>query len=480
VALDFAILGPLEVRSDGALLPLRAAKQRLLLAILLLRANEVVSSDALIDALWGEAPPATATKALQVHVSQLRKVLGPGAAGVLRTSARGYVLAVDDDRLDLVRFTQATAAAAAAADPDEAARHLWGALALWRGDPLAELDGVAGLRGEVARLEELRWHAVEDRIDADLALGRHGAVVAELEALVDRHPGRERLHAQLMLALYRAGRQGDALAVFRAARRALVDELGIEPGRELRELHERILAQDPGLDRAPGPQRTTDDLVGRERELGTLLPILDGALGGGGAVVLLAGEPGIGKSRLAESLARHAFERGAAVAVGRCWEAGGAPAYWPWVQALGALVHEVEPATLTAQLGRDAAEVAAIVPQVAELVPDASPAEASEGDGGRFRLFAAVAAFLRRAAAERPIALLLDDLHVADPPSLVLLRYLAAELPRSRIVIVGCYRDTDVTPATAAALSDLARERSVHRTLLNGCRRRTRRGSSSA
>jgi DNA-binding SARP family transcriptional activator len=190
VALDFAILGPLEVRSDGALLPLRAAKQRLLLAILLLWANEVVASDALIDALWGEAPPATATKALQVHVSQLRKVLGPDAASVLRTSARGYVLAVDDDRLDLVRFTQATAAAAAAADPDEAARHLRGALALWRGNPLAELDGVAGLRGEVARLEELRWHAVEDRIDADLALGRHGAVVAELEALVDRHPGR--------------------------------------------------------------------------------------------------------------------------------------------------------------------------------------------------------------------------------------------------------------------------------------------------
>jgi WD40 repeat protein/serine/threonine protein kinase len=239
--MEFRILGPLDVVADGKALDLRGRKQRALLAVLLLEANRVVSSDRLIEALWEERPPETAEKALRVHVSQLRKLLGKER---LETRAPGYLLRVGPDELDLARFLRLR---------DEA--KLEQALTLWRGPPLADFASEGFAQAEIARLEELRLAALEERIGHDLARGRHGEVAGELEALVREHPLRERLRAQLMLALYRSGRQADALDAYRAARTALVEERGIEPGRELRELEKQILKQDPALDLAGEPLR---------------------------------------------------------------------------------------------------------------------------------------------------------------------------------------------------------------------------------
>ena len=237
--MDFRILGPLDVRVDDRPLALGGARQRALLGLLLLHANEVVSSDRLVDELWGDAE---GSKALQVAVSRLRKVIG---RDVLVTRPPGYQLRVEPGQLDLHRFEQLVAdgrAALAADNPGAASLTLREALALWRGAPLADLTFESPLQTELARLEELRLAALEDRIDADLALGRHADAIGELEALSALHPLRERLRAQLMLALYRSGRQAEALEAYRDARRALVDELGIEPGRALRDLERRIRA----------------------------------------------------------------------------------------------------------------------------------------------------------------------------------------------------------------------------------------------
>ena len=299
---EFGLLGPLLVSRDGAPLPLGGPKLRTLLAILLLEANKVVSADHLVDSLWGENPPETARNTLQVYVSQLRKLLSPGT---LETAPPGYRLVVDPEAVDLLRFERLAVrgrTALAAGDAATAAEELAAALALWRGPPLADLAWEEFAQAEVLRLEELHLATLEDRIDADLALGRHAALVAELERLVAEHPFRERLRAQLMLALYRAGRQADALAVYQRTRRTLVDELGIEPGETLQKLERAILEHDPALDpptaRRP-PQRVPvppTPLLGRERELSALADLVrrDDV-----RVVTLTGPGGIGKTRLA-------------------------------------------------------------------------------------------------------------------------------------------------------------------------------------
>jgi DNA-binding SARP family transcriptional activator len=242
--LQFRILGPLEVVENGRQIELGGAKQRALLAILLLHANEVVSTDRLIDALWAEAPPERALKTLQVYISQLRKTL---ARDAVETRPPGYLLRVEEGQLDLHRFEGLLAEAREAA-PAAASTLLDEALSLWRGPPFLDVGFESFAQAEIARLEELRLDAVEARVDADLVLGRHSRVVAELERLVAEHPLREHTRAQLMLALYRSGRQADALQAYQAARHALVEELGIEPGRALRELERAILRQDPDLD----------------------------------------------------------------------------------------------------------------------------------------------------------------------------------------------------------------------------------------
>ena len=262
--MEFRVLGPLEVFEGGRVVAIGAGKRRSLLALLVLHANEVVPAERLIDELWGGRPPGTAANALQVYVSQLRRELAVGSGRVLLTRANGYVLEVARGDLDVWRFEDGVAAgerALVAGEPGRAAAVLGAALSLWRGPPLADFAYEAFAQGEIARLEESRLVAVEQRIEADLALGRHTHLVGELEALVRDHPLRERLRGQWMLALYRSGRQAEALAAYRDGRRRMVDELGIEPGPQLRELEAQILAQTSAV-AAPTPvRRTVDDLV---------------------------------------------------------------------------------------------------------------------------------------------------------------------------------------------------------------------------
>jgi DNA-binding SARP family transcriptional activator len=274
--MHFRLLGPLEVAEQDRALELGGIKQRSLLAILLLHAGEVVASDRLIAELWGETPPATAAKSVQTYVLRLRRELG---AERVTTRAHGYVLNVGPDELDLALFERLRGEARRA-EPTRAAQKLRDALALWRGPPLADLAYEPFAQTEIARLEELRLAALEERIDADLACGRHDELIAELESLASVHPLRERLRAQLMLALYRSGRQAEALHAYRAVRGELAEELGLEPGEALRQLEQAILRQDPALElevpqRPPrGPPETDRSLLVFPREAGALDPLL--------------------------------------------------------------------------------------------------------------------------------------------------------------------------------------------------------------
>lgn len=243
-ALEFRVLGPLEVRRNGEVVPIPAPKQRALLGVLLLHANEPVAQEELIELLWGDDAPRTARASLQNQIHAIRRLLG---AEVLERQPAGYVVHVESGRLDLDRFEQLVAEARRS-EPRERAARLREALACWRGPALVEFPSQPFAQHEIGRLEEERLAAVEDRIDADLALGLHAEIAAEIELLVERHPLRERLWAQLMLVLYRSGRQADAVATYRRAHRTFADELGIEPGARLRELQRAILAHDPALE----------------------------------------------------------------------------------------------------------------------------------------------------------------------------------------------------------------------------------------
>ena len=252
--MQFRLLGPLEVGDGKHRVALPSRRQRTLLAILLSRVNEVLARDQIIEFLWGDEKPRSAANALQVHVSGLRRALG---ADVLLTKPPGYVLAVEPKNIDASRFEWLAGRAGRSGEPEATSRTLHEALALWRGPAFADFRDAPFAQPHIARLEELRLKALEDRIDADLALGRHGDLVPELESIVVEHPGREHFWTQLMLGLYRAGRQADALAAYRQARRTLVDELGIEPSRSLRELERAVLRQDAGLDAGCGRPSTS-------------------------------------------------------------------------------------------------------------------------------------------------------------------------------------------------------------------------------
>jgi DNA-binding SARP family transcriptional activator len=269
---DFRILGPLEVLDEERPVPLLGSKQRALLVLLLLRANEVVSSDRLMDEIWTDKQPRSGSTALRVLVSQLRKSLGAG--DVLATRSPGYVLRIGPDELDLLRFERLVSEADGT-EPATAASTLREALSLWRGPPLADVTYAPFAQAAIGRLEELRLVALERRIDADLALGRHDELVSELRSLAREHPLRERLSGQLMLALYRSGRQAEALEAYRAARRVLVDELGLEPGPALQELEGAILRQDPvlALDAGPAVRRSVVVVPGSRESLDSLLAL---------------------------------------------------------------------------------------------------------------------------------------------------------------------------------------------------------------
>jgi DNA-binding SARP family transcriptional activator len=481
--MDFRILGRLEVLDSGRHVALGGARQRALLALLVIHANQTLGTERLIDGLWGGRPPATATKTLQVNISRLRKALEQsgtkGHSEMLATREHGYELRVDPERIDARRFERLIVEGRrqlAAQRPERALALLEEALSLWRGPPLEEFAYERFASDQIARLEELQVGALEDLIEARLAVGRHAEVVGELELLIREHPYRERLRAQLMLALYRSDRQAEALQAYQDARRIMVEELGIEPGERLRDLERAVLAQDPELiltsvestATKPPAQAPAIPFAGRERELSELTASLEDACAGRGRLVLLLGEPGIGKSRLAEELIAQAEAQGVQVLIGRCWEAGGAPAYWPWTQSLRGLMHEVEPERLRGQLAQDGAELVRLVPELGERLPDLTLSTDPHGEGARFRLLASVSAFLRDCASARSLVIFLDDLHAADEPSLLLLRFIVGQLAGSHILIVGCCRDNEIGPGLAATLSELTREPATRRITLKG------------
>ncbi|KGN41827.1 AfsR/SARP family transcriptional regulator, partial [Knoellia aerolata] len=303
--MDYSVLGPLRVSNGQGLIEIRGVKERTLLAHLVSAGGRLVQSSELIDSLWQDDPPASAGKSLQTFVLRLRNALEPDRRGtpqVLVTEGPGYRLALDPGTVDAERFTRLVTVGRRALEdgrPESAGSTLGEALSMWRGPAYAGFDHARFAQAEARRLEELRLTATEDLLAAEIALGRAAKAVPELERLVGTHPLRERLWEMLMLALYREGRQGDALSTYERARSHLADELGVDPGAGLRVLHERVLAHDPALRLASARVRLPPELsgprprtVGRERELERLRQAWEAAVRGVATTVLVRGPVG--------------------------------------------------------------------------------------------------------------------------------------------------------------------------------------------
>ncbi len=500
--MELRLLGPVELDGPDGPVPVSAPKERALLAYLGLHANETLSEDALVDALWADDPPRTATRTLQAYLSRLRRALSSaGSELVLESRPGGWELHVGPDALDVSRVEQLVAAAEAATAADDrlgAALTLAEAQRCWRGRALAEfIDSPWAVAGSV-RLEELRLHVVEERIEAELSCGRHDALVGELEALCATHPLRERLWGQRMVALYRAGRQADALRVHQDLRDTLRDELGIDPSPKLVDLERRILQQDPTLE-APSPPAGAEaalggpppatpsplvrtlptafeslreaKFVGRTQELDALGEAWARARAGSLEVVLLAGEPGIGKTTLAVRQAADAWADGAIVLFGRCDEESLAP-FQPFVEALGHYADTTPAATLRRQLLPHAEDLSLLVP-LGRVLPELADVVTTGVETERYRMFEAVPAALRAIASDAPVLLVLDDLHWADRPTLQLLQHVIRRSAGTSLLVLGTYRDTDLvrTHPMADALGDLRRANLISRVSLRGLAR---------
>jgi DNA-binding SARP family transcriptional activator/tetratricopeptide (TPR) repeat protein len=494
---EFRLLGSLEVRRDGQRIELAGRRQRVLLAVLLLRRNQVLSADVLTEHLWGDQPPASAA-ALQMQISRLRRALGPEperAVPRLLTRAPGYVLHAADDELDVVEFERLWTLGhheLAAGRCGVAASVLRRALALQRGPALADFLYDEFAQASISRLGELLLVAVEDRIEADLALHAHGTVLPELEMLVQQEPLRERLSGLLMLALYRSGRQADAIRAYERLERRLEDELGVRPSPDLRRLAQAVRVQDPDLSAGPrpatqpGPERQepirsspsgrppeiqpAGALSGRSRELAAIVAHLDATWAGAGRLVLLVGEAGIGKTRLAEEVAAAARGRGAFVGWARCHEGRGAPPYWPWRQIVGAYVAGYGVEALRAAAGARAPDLAPLLAELDESGAGAPGPPAADPDAVRFRMFETLAAALGRVAAATPVVLIVDDLQWADVASLRFLEHLVRQLHGMAVLVLGAYRATGLGhdhPLTGT-LGDVVRLTETSRIHLDG------------
>jgi DNA-binding SARP family transcriptional activator len=480
---EFRALGSVEAVVAGRLVNLGAPKQRALMALLVSQVGQVVAVDVMLEALWSGHPPPSAMTSLQAYVANLRKVLEPDRvprtpATVLRTATRGYLL---DNRVvdvDVHQFGERATAGWRAwdrGDPHQALNEFQAGLALWRGQAYADVANAPCVIPEVARLEELRLSVVETRCAALLAVGANELAVAELEAFRQANPLREHACELLSLALYRAGRQADALAVLRTTQMRLAEELGIDPRPALQNLEREILNQAPALDRqpasavltmpppsrppvtpriqlarrpsptapspvAPSPVADEEVFVGREAALRQLVEELARAAVGRGRVVTVSGEPGIGKTSL---LRRFAKLAGVPVLWGTCPEHVAAPSLWLWEQVLRA--------------GGKCFPHRSLPGPVAELL-DAGTQRLVDGvdaAGATLRRFEAIVAYLTDLSHTEPVVVMLDHLHRADPCSLRLLAHLAESVPASRLLLTVSYRsgETAVLADTLTALT---------------------------
>jgi DNA-binding SARP family transcriptional activator/tetratricopeptide (TPR) repeat protein len=492
----FRILGPIElVGPSGHPIDLKGAKTRALLGLLLLNPGRVVSSDEMIDRLWAGTSPHDALGTLQVHISRLRKALQDSQAGIELVSKKpGYQAELDREELDVTVFERLLAegrAAMAGGDPETASRKLDEAQSLWRGSVLADVALSGPAIAEITRLEEARVRAVELWVETELACGRHKEMVSRLEGLVAEHPLQEQLWGSRMLALYRAGRQGDALRAYQDLRGLLSEELGIDPSPAIRTLHEAILRQETSLDWVPpaAGARIADptvaervdlppeflacepaDFVGRDPEMEWLHSIWGRVLSGHCEIALVSGEAGIGKTRLAANFGQQLHAAGAVVLLGRCDEDAIVP-YQPFVEAIRRSILASATGDLRARLGdRRASELARLIPELRERIPDLPEPPRGEAETQRYRLFDAIASFLYELSAKAPLLVVVDDLHWADRSTLLLLRHLVRQGERARILVLACYRETEASSGNALAdlLADLRRERIGERLRVEG------------
>ena len=465
MTLHFGILGPLEARRDHVQVELGPPKQKAVLAVLLISANQVVSLDRLIQMLWGDDVPARAQGTLQAYVHNLRKVLEPdravrSQAQVLVTRPPGYVVQVEPDSFDATRF-EALAAEGhrllSQAHAATAKEHLREALALWRGPALAEFAFEQFAQSATARLEEARAVVHEDLLEAELALGNHATVIGEITAAVGEYPLRERLWSLLMLALYRSGRQGEALRAFAMARHTLAEELGIDPSPALRALEAAILAQSPDLEFYPvgavigerGPAHLgrasvsvrsvkNPPLVGREKEFQSLMAAVSRAQLGSGGVVLISGEAGIGKTRLVEEMVDEAERAGSPVAWGRAHEQEGAPPCAPWAQVAENLIKRSDAQLLKEVLDGKASKLQSLLQEVDAFA--GAVGECLDSPSGRSAFFEALTGFVLRIAETGVLIIVLEDLQWADRCSLQLLEHLASRVESSHVLVVASCR----------------------------------------
>lgn len=502
--LQIRVLGPLEIVWGGQPVDLGGLKARALVARLLIDRGLIVSVDRLIDSLWGEHEGEGAEIALRSTISRLRKRLREAGIpeDIIVTRAPGYVLQVAAEMTDVYAFEQMAADGKRQLSlhhATEAVRVLEEAQNLWRGAAYSEVRDEPFARAEARRLEEMLLAAIETRLDASFTLGDHESIIGELETLTSRHPMREHLWSRRMLALYRSGRQAEALRVYQDLRSSLVNELGIEPGHDVAWMEHAILTQDPALsfaipkELAMGGRGLAEDhavtaaggdshgyrvriptspsqgpLVGRELESALLREWWVSVGQGASGLLLVEGDPGIGKTRLVGELARSAEREQAIVLWGRCDEDPVAP-FQPFAEALGRYFHAVPADRISRMPSWQLGELSRLVLRLREF---ATPYEGDAGDpeNNRFRFFEAVAATLSELSSNGSLLMVVDDLHFADQPSLLLLRHLLRNSEMVKLGIIGIYIDTEVPfgHPLRQALSDLRADRAAETVHLEG------------
>ena len=502
--LDIRLLGPISAERDGEVVSLGGPRQRAVLARLALAPGRVVTVDRLVEDVWAGDPPATAVNTLQSYVSLLRRALGD--TQLLRREGPGYVLAVDRELLDAARFEDRVTAArhGLGTDPSAALADVEAGLDEWRGPVLADVADEDWARSAATRWSELRMEALETRFDALLALGRHSEAVPELEHTVEEHPLREGFARRLMIALYRNGRQADALRVFRQTRSLLADELGLDPTPELVELQARILNHDPDLASPASPwippadvaavaaaapattggastppaspvplpaavtRSGTGAFVGRDSHLAEMHRWWKQIVEGGTHVVLLQGEPGAGKSRLASRFAEEAHALGAIVMWGRATAEVLVP-FEPMVEAVRSILRTVSPEARKRVASSQRGLLALLLPELDQLVPD-THLERPDPSVERYLLFETVAELVRAESAEHPLLMVLDDLQWADAPSLTMIEHVLRHEQPGRLLVVATVRvpADDPTPDLDRWATGLGRDGLLTRLTVDG------------